>query len=101
MAASHQVLETTMLEMDLNKVVVETFSDENKKAMYIQKVLYELYEVHLLWASSVRNFSGFAQLSHQFLMILDPLHGRGRFGQVLGSYLDKSLLTYRSNRLRM
>ena len=48
MAASHQVLETTMLEMDLNKVVVETFSDENKKAMYIQKVLYELYEVHLL-----------------------------------------------------
>ena len=101
MAASHQVLETTMLEMDLNKVVVETFSDENKKAMCIQKVLYELYEVHLLWASSVRNFSGFAQLSHQFLMILDPLHGRGRFGQVLGSYLDKSLLTYRSNRLRM
>ena len=101
MAASHQVLETTMLEMDLNKVVVETFSDENKKAMRIQKVLYELYEVHLLWASSVRNFSGFAQLSHQFLMILDPLHGRGRFGQVLGSYLDKSLLTYRSNRLRM
>ena len=101
MAASHQVLETTILEMDLNKVVVETFSDENKKAMRIQKVLYELYEVHLLWASSVRNFSGFAQLSHQFLMILDPLHGRGRFGQVLGSYLDKSLLTYRSNRLRM
>ena len=101
MAASHQVLETTILEMDLNKVVVETFSDENKKAMRIQKVLYELYEVHLSWASSVRNFSGFAQLSHQFLMILDPLHGRGRFGQVLGSYLDKSLLTYRSNRLRM
>ena len=39
MAASHQVLETTMLEMDLNKVVVETFSDENKKAMCIQKFL--------------------------------------------------------------
>ena len=29
MAASHQVLETTMLEMDLDKVVVETFSDKN------------------------------------------------------------------------
>ena len=28
-----------MLEMDLNKVVVETFSDENKKAMCIQKFL--------------------------------------------------------------
>ena len=39
----------------------------------------------------MRNFSGFAQLSHQFLMILDPLHGRGRFGQVLGSNLDKCL----------
>ena len=36
MAASHQVLGTTVLKMDLNKVVVETFSDENKKAMYIQ-----------------------------------------------------------------
>ena len=48
MAASHQVLVTTILEMYLDKVVVETFSDENKKAMYIQKVLYELYEVHLL-----------------------------------------------------
>ena len=48
MAASHQVLKTTMLETDPDEVVVETFSDENKKAMCIQKVLYELYEVHLL-----------------------------------------------------
>ena len=48
MAASHQVLKTTMLETNLDKVVVETFSDENKKAMCTQKVPYELYEVHLL-----------------------------------------------------
>ncbi len=39
MAASHQVVEISMLEMDINRVVVETFSDENKKAMRIQSSL--------------------------------------------------------------
>ncbi len=39
MAASYQVLEITRLEVDLDKEVVRTFSDENKKAMCIQKFL--------------------------------------------------------------
>ena len=39
MSASHQVLEITRLEVDLDKEVVRTFSDENKKAMCIQKFL--------------------------------------------------------------
>ncbi len=50
MAASHYFLETIILEMDLDKVVVETFSDENKKAMCIQSSL------HALWNSLFVHF---------------------------------------------
>ncbi len=56
------------------------------------KVPHKLYEINSLWVSNVPNISGFAQLSHQFLMILDPLHGRGRFGQVLSRYLKNPYL---------